>query len=253
MMQVLKSPNKSTKTSKTSTFSSASPQGPPSPSTRRNAAELCVGEKTKKTCTARTPRPRGTGMSTVFRQLFRHLFRHLRLTRITVNQTWLDRVCVSRKLEETHQLFSRLRHRSIESLHEGADVGKLLHGVPQNPPLRPRLEQCRRPLPRHRHALVVGHRAVLRRGGSCRCGAEYVSRSSALVLVADACPRGAPCELCSTVARTTRSVSCSWRQCMRSRRSRRRFTVFVLSRSAMGPAARVRPKKITPKVQRKPV
>ena len=45
------------------------------------------------------------------------------------------------------------------------------------------------------------------------------------------------------MARTVRSVSCSWRQCMRSRRSRRRFAAPVVSRSAMGPPACVRPKR----------
>ena len=67
-----------------------------------------------------------------------------------------------------HKLVLHLRHKSIGNLHGRADVGKMLHGVPLNPSVQPRLPD------QLRHALVA-HREVLRAGpalaGFCPRGA----------------------------------------------------------------------------------
>ena len=59
-----------------------------------------------------------------------------------------DNLLVKRRrvdlLEEIQHQVRHQRHRHIEDLHEGTDLG-VLQGVPLNPELRPRLKQCRRP------------------------------------------------------------------------------------------------------------
>ena len=47
----------------------------------------------------------------------------------------------SKILEEIHQLFHHLRHRSVEDLHARRVLDPLLHGVPQDPHLRQHLQQ----------------------------------------------------------------------------------------------------------------
>ena len=57
-------------------------------------------------------------------------------------------------MEDVWQLFHRLRHRSIKNLYHGrtADkVDKVLHGVPLDPFLPPRLGENPGPHPRGKH------------------------------------------------------------------------------------------------------
>ena len=140
-------------------------------------------------------------------------------------------------LHEFHQLVPHLRHTQIENLHEGTDVDDVLHGAPLDPLLRPpRLHQTGRPQPRHRHALIVQREEL------CACGdcgqRRLLSpwRSSALVLVVVVCPRGAPCEWCSTVARTMRTVCCSCLSIERSRRCLRRIATPPAEGRTLGSA-----------------
>ena len=90
-----------------------------------------------------------------------------------------------------------------------------LHGAQQKPLLRPsRLGQAGRPLPTQlRHITVLAqHGEELRAAGLRRLLAP--GRSVRLALLRPSpggIPRGAPCEWCSTMARTICSVSCSCR------------------------------------------
>ena len=43
------------------------------------------------------------------------------------------------EVQVVHKLVFHLRHKSTRFLHGRADVGKMLHGVPLNPSLQPRL------------------------------------------------------------------------------------------------------------------
>ena len=53
-----------------------------------------------------------------------------------------------KETQDVHQLFHHQRQKIIEDLYHGSKVGKLLHGVPLDPPLRPwRLCQAGRPPP----------------------------------------------------------------------------------------------------------
>ena len=105
----------------------------------------------------------------------------------------------------------QLRRWGIEDLHRNEGLGAA----------RPGPRGSNRPVGRNPVAGTLTSSSVRNcvpvvtagRGGSCRRGAEYVSRSSALVLVAVVSPRGGPCERCCTVAKTVRSESCSCRQC----------------------------------------
>ena len=53
-------------------------------------------------------------------------------------------------MSASRQQIPRLRHRCIEDLHHGSDTHKVsdvLHGVPQDPRLRPRLNESLGPPP----------------------------------------------------------------------------------------------------------
>ena len=86
---------------------------------------------------------------------FHQLFRQLRLESRTVRDGVLwdlghcDDLLGDRSvegLEDVHQLVHHLRHWYVEDLYHWSKVGKLLHGVPLDPLLRPlRLDQTGRP------------------------------------------------------------------------------------------------------------
>ena len=66
-------------------------------------------------------------------------------------------------LQHILQLVHHLRHNSVKSRQQRSDVSRLLHGVPQNPLLRPDLVEAVRPgAPKLQHTVVVVKRALLR-------------------------------------------------------------------------------------------
>ena len=118
---------------------------------------------------------------------FHQLLRHLRLTE---NRAWrtgwardlghCDNLLGGHSvmhLHEFHQLVHHLRHRHIENLQERRDVDDVHHGVPLNLLLRPRLQQCRQPLPTCGPAIVRGEFKVL---GRIRAGCLLCSQADVL-------------------------------------------------------------------------
>ena len=106
------------------------------------------------------------------RRHFHQLLRHLRCCNSRAKRTgWprdlgrCDTLLGNRgieALEHGHQSVHHLRHRYTKSMHHGRDVANLLHGVPQNPLLRPDANEAVRPRPA---GLSVKRRAPAGEGG----------------------------------------------------------------------------------------
>ena len=116
-------------------------------------------------------------------------------------------------VEDVHQLFPQLRHRSIQNLHQRCKLGHMLREVPPHTPLRLHLDEKCWPHPRTSPSPALVTVSWPRKASYLAPSTTLVSRFEGVV----------PEEWWSASARAVRTVCRSCFNHERSRRSRRRL------------------------------